>query len=286
MSSEMAIRRPTPAGWADSLVGRIDRHKASMLAFSISTAAVLALVAIFIAFVEGDGGHLTTLVEAIGGYVAIVALVLGLPALGYAMVTDRAVERLRDALGGLTDDELHAISKQIGTHIQRMLHDWDMRLPDGHCLQLFVPNRQRNRLVPIYDPESAGPDAGWEVNPDAPQAITGSAWVEDRYIYATEPDLQQSGLRLTSQQHARYEPLTGVAAAPIRREGEEIGVLVVFTEAEEPKMQDPEFIELHRRLADGLSSIISEHVPKKGALAMKSISGVEEAPRHSSGVLV
>jgi hypothetical protein len=255
-----------------------------MLGFSISAAALLALIAIFIAFVEGDGEHLTTLATEIGGYVAIVGLVLGLPALGYAMVTDRAVEKLRDALGGLTEDELKIISGQIDTQIRKMLREWGKRLPDGHELQVFVPNRQRNRLVPIYDPKNAGPDGGWEINPDAPQAITGSAWVKDSYTYATEPELQQSGLRLTSEQHERYEPLTGVAAAPIRRDGEQIGVLTVFTEAKEPKMQDPEFIELHREMADGLSPVISKSVPKKGPLEMESI-GTAEAPRHSSGVL-
>ena len=256
-----------------------------MLGFSISTAALLALIAIFIAFVEGDGGHLTKLVTEIGGYVAIVGLVLGLPALGYAMVTDRAVEKLRDALGGLTKDQLKTLSGKIEAQIANMLHKSGKRLPGGHSLQVFVPNRQRNRLVPIYDPEGAGPENGWEVNPDAPQAITGSAWVEDSYIYATEPDLQRSGLRLTSEQHERYEPLTGVAAAPIRRDGEEIGVLTVFTEAEEPKMQDPEFIELHRELADGLSSIISKYVPKMGTLKLESISTTGEALYHRSGVL-
>jgi hypothetical protein len=109
--------------------------------------------------------------------------------------------------------------------------------------------------------------------------------VKDRYIYATKPDLQQSGLRLTSEQHERYEPLTGVAAAPIRRDREKIGVLTVFTEAQKPKMRASDFIELHRRLAGSLSPVISKHVPRRGPLEMRSISTLEDASHHRSGIL-
>jgi hypothetical protein len=287
VSAEMIqrLRRLISAGWADSFVGGIDRHKAAMLAGAIFAVALLGVIAIFFALVESDVGGLTTAATEIGGYVAIVGVVLGLPALGYAMVTDRAVERLKDALGGLTEHELESISDQIKAEIHAVLHELGRRLPDRHNLQVFVPNRQRRRLVPIYDPKNAGPDGGWEVDPDAPQAITGSTWVEDAYIYATGPDLHQSGLRLTSEQHKRYGPLTGVAAAPIRRDGEKIGVLTVYTEAEKPQMQDSEFIKLHRKLADSLSPVISRHVPKTGPLKMEPINTLGEAAHHKSGIL-
>jgi hypothetical protein len=283
VSSRM-VSRKTPGRFADAVVEWIARHKAGMLASSIAAALALGAIALFIAFGEDDGKQLTSLVTKVGGYVAIGGLVLGLPALGYAMVTDRAVEKLADALG-VTKEELVSIGDQIGARIRKILQDWGEKLPDEHHVQVFVPNRQRTRLVPLYDPKGFGPSEGWEINRDAPQAITGSAWVENLYLYATDKDrLKDPGLRLTSDQARRYDHLRGVAAAPIRTDGKKIGVLTIFT-AVDPKMTDPEFIALHRRLADALSSTISEYVADAGPLKLESINA-EQAPSHKSGSVV
>lgn len=89
----------SPQRGAEIAVAWIERHKFTMLASSVGVALVLASIAIFLACVEHLGEQLNSLVVDLGGYVAIAALVLGLPALCYAMVTDSAVGRIEDQLG-------------------------------------------------------------------------------------------------------------------------------------------------------------------------------------------
>jgi hypothetical protein len=252
-----------------------------MLAFSIAAAAALVSIALYVAVGEGHGKQLTDTVIKIGGYVAIVGLVLGLPALGYAMVTDRAVEKLSDKIG-VTGEELRSIGDRIGERIQALLAAQPEEFPEEHSLQVFVPNRQRTHLVPMYDPDKTGPEEGWEIHDDAPQAITGSAWVADKYCYAVHDELRQSGLRLTSEQHKRYEDLTGVAAAPIHKNGVKIGVLTSFTRGDHPQMMDPRFIALHRKLAVALAPVVGDYIPREGALALRSFD-IGDAPSHDSG---
>lgn len=239
----------------------IAQHKATMLALAFTVALVLALTALLIALEEHEGGQLTHLVADIGGYVAIVGLVLGLPALCYAMVTDRAVEKLRDELG-ISEDELKSLGEQVRETIERS----GEALPEGHHLQIFVPNPQHKRVVPIYDPDGEGPERGWIIDPETPQAITGSAWVEDKYLYGVGDKLKQPKLRLTLEQLERYKHLTGVAAAPMHDGHEMIGVLTVFTNSDSPRMQERGFRDMHRRLATLLSPVIRKYVPKLGAL--------------------
>lgn len=273
--------RQAPARWADWLVGRIARHKAGMLALSIFVAIGLAAV-VLVELGEGEGDGLTAVVTEIGGYVAIFGLVLGLPALGYAMVTDRAVGELREELG-LTEVQFETVRDDIGAQIDLMLAAWGDRLPDGHQLQVFAPNLDRTRLVPLYDPDEIGPVEGWAVNDEAPQAVTGSAWVEDVYLFAMHGELKRPELRLTAEQHQHFDGLTGVAAAPIHdADKSRIGVLTIFTEVAEPCMNDPAFIERHRRLAGALSSIVARRVQKAGALRLPSIE-TRDAPRYESG---
>jgi len=272
-----------PARWADALVDWIARHKATILAVSVAFGAILAASGLFVAFGEGDGTQLTEVVVKVGGYLAIVGLVLGLPALAYAMVTDRAVERLSDALG-LPKEELKRIDALID-RVQSLLGNWGHALPSDHQLQIFVPNRQRTRLVPVYDPSNTGPAEGWEVPSDAPQAITGSAWVEDRYCYAVAEELKLSRLRLTSVQRKRYAHLTGVAAAPIHKDGGRIGVVTIFTSGQQPQMKSPEFIRLHETLATFLSPVIGDFIPEAGPLRLPPIT-VDQASSHNSGAIV
>jgi len=256
-------RKPQGVGaqWAEARVDWIARHKAGMLVFSALAALLLAVAALFIAFGEGEGGHLTSLVEKIGGYVAISGLVLGLPALGYAMVTDRAVEQLPDKIGASKADV-----KDLESEIEEILDNSGEMLPGGHHLQVFVPNRQRNALVPIYDPRSDGPVEGWEISRDTPQAITGSAWVQGDYLYGVGEELKQAKLRLTSEQLKRYGHLAGVAAAPMKVGVRKIGVLTIFAEGEAPMMATDEFQALHRRLAIMLSPVVGKYVPETGPL--------------------
>lgn len=149
-----------------------------MLALSVVAAIGLALTAGFFAAIEDEGEQLTASVADIGGYVAIAGLVLGLPALVYAMVTDSAVERIEDKLGA--SKERVQDTKQ---NLKGKLEAFQESLPADHFIQVFVPDVQRARLIPIYDPEHRGPEDGWGINPATPQAITGSAWVGRKYLW-------------------------------------------------------------------------------------------------------
>jgi hypothetical protein len=268
---------------ADTLVDGIARHKARMLAGAIMLAAALAFIALFIAL-EGHGHGLTDVVVKLGGYVAIAGLVLGIPALGYAMVTDRAVEELTFGLG-LTRGELRRVEADIDKIVRTA------KLPPEHYAQVFVPNRQRTRLMPIYDPEAVGPEEGWEVNASTPQAITGSAWQESKHLFAMHDELKDKPkLRLTPDQVRRFADLTGVAAVPIRfRAGshgrwEKVGVLTIFTSAATPLINQKWFIEEHRKLASALTKTVVRHVAVEGPLDFGAVTPTSAAA-HDVGTV-
>src|ERR1700704_1638939 len=93
------LRAWSPRRAAEMTVAWIDRHKFGMLASSVGAAVLLASAALFVAFGEHHEEQLNSFVADLGGYVAVAGLVLGLPALCYAMVTDSAVGRIEDQLG-------------------------------------------------------------------------------------------------------------------------------------------------------------------------------------------
>jgi hypothetical protein len=260
-------RKRFPSRGAEALVDVIARHKAGMLACAIVVAFLLFVISMVVVFGEHEGHELTKRAEDIGGYVAIAGLVLGAPALGYAMVTDRAVEKIEDALG-TTDRRL----KQIRRQIEERLEAWHGELPPEHQVQVFVPNRQITRVVPLYDPDRVGPVEGWESNKHAPQALTGSAYASETYLHGESGELRQPKLRLTEEQLKAYEHLTGVAAAPIKFEGRVVGVLTVFTAAESPMTADPGFIKAHKELARWLAPVVKDYVPTSGPLLPEDLS--------------
>jgi hypothetical protein len=275
-------RHVEPARLADGIVNQIAHHKAVMLVLSLALAVVLALVAA-VDLSLGDGPSLTHSVVDIGGYVAIVGLVLGLPALGYAMVTDSGVERLRDAIG-VTDEGLGALKHEIKERIEQLLRTRSTQLPEDHHVQIFIPNLHQTRLLPVYDLHNEGPGDGWEIIPGAPQAVTGSAWEANEYFFALGDALSDPVLRLTPAQLRRFRRLTGVAAAPIRDQDEHIGVLTIYTDSKVPQMDDPAFIRLHLALADALSPAVSEYVAARGTLAKASHQDYKAiAPDKASG---
>jgi hypothetical protein len=237
----------TPAAWADAFVDRVARHKASMLAGSVVVTGAIAVVALFLAFGEDDGTQLTTLAAEIGGYVAIVGLVLGLPALGYAMVTDRAVDVLSAAMLESMRDKIDDLLGRVPKSL----------LPDDHHVQLFRPGPGRTHLLPVYDPKGDGPSEGWEIDPDFPQAVTGSAWVKNEYYYLRDEALHDSALRLTRKQRKRFGTLTGVAATPVRDASRQpIAVLTLLTKSTHPRIGAQDFIDLHVALAEHLAQIL------------------------------
>jgi hypothetical protein len=259
---------------ANALVDVIARHKATMLGCSLAVLVLLSVTAL-IDTALGHGAGLTASVIKAGGYVAIVGLVFGLPALGYAMVTDRSAQRIWEAIG-VSEPTFAEMETNIRDEIAAVLSDWITRveLPSDHHVQIFAPNLQRNVLRPIYDPTETGPEEGWKVGADAPQAVTGSAWVSNEYLFAIGEALADPALRLRTDQLEQYANLTGVAAAPIRdpETHAPIGVLTIFTEGV-PQMATPEFVQLHLALARAVAPVVSAHVAPKGPLDSASHYG-------------
>ncbi len=278
------IQRPRRMShhFALGMVERIDRYKYDMLALSAFTAIALSLTAIFLILFENDGGELTKSLADIGGYVAVAGLVLGLPALVYAMTTDSKVERIQDQIGASkesVDDTREAIAERLAPFLSS--------LPAEHSVQVFVPERLRDRIVPIYDPEYRGPERGWRIDPAIPQAISGSVWVSRSYLWGAGEELKQVNLRLNPEQVRRYEDLHSVAAAPIldpRRmkpppddpdgadEPEVIGVLTVFSTVPSTVIGTPEFQKRHEDEAAALVPAVRTQVPEEGALTRGDLS--------------
>lgn len=280
----LRISRDLPAQWADDLVGLIARHKAIMLACSLGVLGLLAVGA-SVDFSLGKSSSLTDSVVQIGGYVAIVGLVLGLPALGYAMVTDRSAQQIWEALG-VSKEEFMEIHTYLDAAVQRARTiNPSLTLPPEHYLQVFAPNRDRTVLRPIYDPEGVGPEEGWGIKSDAPQGITGSAWVADALFFAKEDALKDPAFRLSPAQLRRYEQQTGVAAAPIRdpRTSAPIGVLTIVTRAATPEVATPETIRMQLELAKLLAKTVREHVPTRGALDQSSDREYDEVTPAEAG---
>jgi hypothetical protein len=259
---------------AEWLVARIAKYKYDMLAGSIGLAAFLVLVALFFVSVGGhDGKELTTITTNLAGYLAVAGLVLGLPALGYAMVTDSAVARIEIKLG-ITKEDRDAIEQKIGLKLKkdRGLRDFRRYLSDGDFVQVFLPDRDRSELLPVYDPDKKGPREGWGIDEDAPQAITGSVFVGKDYLVAAgAKQLRLSKFRLTEKQLREYKDLTAVAAAPILENGESIGVLTVSSASADSKIGTTRFRTLHERAAALLSGIVSGYIPKPGALEQQDL---------------
>jgi hypothetical protein len=229
-----------PARKATKLVDFIARHKASMLATSIGLTIILLIGVVFV-LVAGEGDWLTTRVTELGGYVAILAVVLGAPALGYAMVTDHTVDAISAAL-----------RESVRRSMDQLLNV--ASIPADHYVQVFRPNREETLLLPVYDPANKGPEEGWAIDPVSPQAVTGSAWVKNEYFYLRDRALHDTTLGLTPEQRNRYSKLTGVAATPVRdASGKPIAVLTILTSATPPRIGDTSFIDLHIALAQRLS---------------------------------
>jgi hypothetical protein len=146
----MSPSRKSPADRADAFVDLIACHKASILVVSAGLASLFAL-AVLIAIGENDGDGLTTLVTGAGGYVAIVGLVLGLPALSYAMVTDRSVEQLREEINlsielSVTKDDLGDMEARI----EAVLTTIPLRLGRRTVGRSTLPLRRRSPAPPGF----------------------------------------------------------------------------------------------------------------------------------------
>lgn len=260
----MGISRKV-SGWPEALVKAWAEHKTAVLGVALVLTAIFAVISLLMVFGEHEGGHLTHLAADIGGFVAIVGLLIGVPALGYAMVTDHTVAQLRHDLGlsvGSLDEK-----------IQATIDDFDWKLRRRHYIQVFMPIPGMTMLGPVYNRRSFGAKEEWSIDPNAPQGITGSAWVKNEYLLGLGEDLKHPRLRLSDEQLNRIRDPTGVAAQPIHdpdkgdSKAARIGVLTIVTVARRRSMlEEPGFEEHHEKLAEALAPVLVSNVPKPGPL--------------------
>lgn len=260
----MAILRRL-SGWPEALVRKWGEHKTGVLGVALVLTVALAVISLLMVFGEHEGERLTRLAADIGGYVAIVGLLIGVPALGYAMVTDHTVAQIRLDLGlsvGTLDEQIQATIDGFGWRLRRR-----------HYIQVFMPTPDRTALGPVYNRRSFGAKEEWSIDPNAPQGITGSAWVKNEYLLGLGDDLKHPRLRLSDEQLNRIRDPTGVAARPIhdpaKGDSEEarIGVLTIVTVAKRRLMlTEPDFEKRHEELAERLAPVLVSNVPEPGPL--------------------
>jgi hypothetical protein len=258
--------RGIPRRAGEALVEWIGRWKYHLLAFAAVVAGALAVTAIVL-FAKGEGELASHYVHEVEGYLAVTGVVLGLPALAYAMVTDSAVGRIETQLG-------RARRKEIEAQMTERLQVFEQEYPD-HSMQVFVPDPHHEWLRPVYDPDEDGPEEGWSIDRKTPQALSGSAWVGRTYLAAKGAGLEQPKLRLTRDQLKRYEGLKAVAAAPIFGKGgrdDPLGVLAVFSKTNDQVIKTDAFRARHEEVAKSLAPIIADYVPETGALSPQDLS--------------
>jgi hypothetical protein len=259
------------ARWTDHAIDCLAGRKAEMLAGAIALSVLLAAAALADIAV-GNGEQLTKSVVDAGGYLACLAILLGLPALGYAMVADRSIA----ALSASEREKMHATIAKLLDELARRME------MDAYHIQVFRPDWREGRLRPFYESQKIGPAEGWRVSGPAPQAITGSAWVAGEWTFAQGEQLRGGNdLHLTAAQRARYNDLTGVAAAPVfDAAGERLAVLTICTKKAEPEMEGPRFRALHLAMAQKLSEVLRGIV---GPLDLPSIDPAITTARGNAG---
>ena len=130
-------------------------------------------------------------------------------------------------------------------------------LPPDYHFQVFLPNPDRTRLIPEFDPDNAGPREGWRIDVEPPQAVTGASWRTNSYVFAKGPAVSDATYGLTAAQQARYRTLSGVAATPIQNaRGNPIGVLTLSTSAAQPIVSDPDVFRQMLALAEVTARVL------------------------------
>lgn len=126
---------------------------------------------------------------------------------------------------------------------------------------MFLPDapRKPKRLLPWWDPLLVGPEGGWRIDSNTPQAVTGAAWATNSYVFAKDAAVSDATYGLTEEQQQQYKRLTGVSATPIRDvRGRPVGVLTVSTEVVPPLVSDAEFVKRQIELAVEVAPLLIE----------------------------
>ena len=215
---------------------------------------VLAVPTLFGVFPKwGENASVPLKAAVLVGWVVAGAIIIA-----RTITMEAAVER---SASGLSEQELQfdvtVRMRTLSTLLQALFALPATSLPAEHHPQIFVPNAWRNRLVPWWDPEDIGPDEGWRIDRDPPQAVTGAAWATNDYVFAKGPAVSRAAYGLTAAQQARYDRLTGVSAMPVRTpDGRPVAVLTVCTESAEPRVSDRQFVDRQIALAVYLAPLL------------------------------
>lgn len=144
-----------------------------------------------------------------------------------AEIAERGGEAGRSATEGhaldLEDDARPASRYMVASAaVDQLFHPVDGPLK-GCEFRLYLYDSDRDRLLPAIEPR---PDAdgseGWEVG----QGVTGEAWRQAEYVFATGRECHDATFGLAPDQQHRYRDLTAVAAMPvINHRGDVIAVL-------------------------------------------------------------
>lgn len=95
--------------------------------------------------------------------------------------------------------------------------------------RIFLFDAVEQQLMPVFRPEHAvGEPLGWAPG----EGVTGVAFEENRYVYATGEHTHDETYGLSPEKQRRYSDLTAVAAVPLTdREGNVLGTLSLSTRA-------------------------------------------------------
>lgn len=182
--------------------------------------------------------------------------------MGAAIVVARTI-RMESEISGLSARqravEVRAREKALDKSVDTLLDQIQNRLPTGYHVQIFLPASDRKHLIPARDPSRVGPEEGWRIDLDPPQAVTGAAWKTNDYVFAKGPAVSDAAFGLTPEQQQRYNELTAVAATPIRDPRRNpIGVLTVSTQENDIRVTDREFVELLIASAAELAPVLED----------------------------
>ncbi len=232
--------------------GKADRASRKRGVAGLSGITLILVPTLFAVFPHwGENWRLLFKLIALAGWLLCGAIVVAR--------TIRMEQRIDELSARQVAVEQRARTKTLNRSTDLLLSDFASRLPSGYHLQVFLPDPGRKRLIPVADPDGIGPEEGWRIDRDPPQAVTGAAWRTNDYVFAKGSAVSDATYGLTPEQQQRYERLTGVSATPIRDpRGNPIGVLTVCTEQADPKVSEREFVELLIALATELAPTLED----------------------------
>jgi hypothetical protein len=124
----------------------------------------------------------------------------------------------------------------------------------GCEFRLFLYDSDQDRLLPAVEPRP-GPDGseGWAVG----QGVTGAAWRQAEYVFATGKECWDATFGLSTGQQQRYRDLAAVAAMPVTNHGGDL-IAVLSGSSTDPAttLVTPQGLEAHLALAACASRIL------------------------------